>query len=264
MDIITKKSKKTNNIDTLLKVVFKEDIGEDFGNVIPYPYKHEIDRFYTYFWLIDGTFRTKKGIEFFNDIVARFLITYKDKIRLTDYKNLQNNGYDRSIKLKQFQNLKSISINIINQTTRFDGTKDMVFWCLKLYSEEVIKERGIIQFDTLFDYGYTNFKDNVKDFSTLKSKCRSIVMYYLNRNYKLDKYERKLTDKELTMTRSQNMIKVNKDKKQKNNEIVKNFLSGLLAINYKKANGKWNMSKISKDLSLSRNTVIRIIKEENL
>lgn len=266
MSIISKKEQKQNEIsDTYLKIICNSDISEDFGNELPYPTKHFIsDRKIVYYWLILGYFGTKNSLEYINDIKARFLITYKDKIEKTShyptYEKLVN-----PLKLKQFQKLKSKSISIINQTTRFDNSQDFIFWCLKLYCEDIIQERGLCDYETLLEFGITNFQDDVKDFSTLKSKCRNIINWYIDRDYKLSKYERKTkTEEEWIMSRSENMIKVRKNIKEQNILKVKNFLSGMFIDDYKKPSGKWNITKISKDLNLHRETISKIIKEENL
>lgn len=263
--IITKRKEISN---TFLKISFLEDITEEFGNTLPFPSKHEITTEYVYYWLIRGYFGTKKSQEYLNDIKSRFLINYKEKIKETShFSSIETRQIHE---LKEFQKLKSISINIINHSNRFDSSNDFVFWCLKLYTEDLIRERGICQYSTLLEFGEKHFysltqtkNKTCKDYSTLKSKCKSIINYYINNNYKLDKYERKLTNEELLMLRSKNMLKVNENKKLDNNKIVKNFLTGMFVDDYKK-NDNWNVSLISKTLKLSRNTIYRVIKEENL
>lgn len=260
MNIISKNASETN---TFLKIVFREDMSEEFGNTLPFPSKHFLDGNFTYYWLIRGFFNTKNSCEYINDIKARFLITYKEQIKDTKHYYTKENQLN-IFELKQFQNLKSISINIINQTNRFDSSKDMVFWCLKMYCEDIIEERGLCDYDTLLRFGEKHLKDDTKDFSTLKSKCRSIINYYINKNYELDKYRRKMNDEELSMSRSKNMTKVREKIRDNNTTKIKNFLSGMFIEEYKKPNGKWNVSLISKELNVSRNTIYRVIKEENL
>lgn len=255
--IITQKKEKLN---TIIKIDVKNDIGDEFGNSIPYPSHHYIDTHtMSYYYFIDGFFHTKKGIEYINDVKARFLITFKDDIKaISHYKTDKESQY----KLKDFGNLKSIAVDIINKVNRYDGTKDFVFWCLKLYAEKIITERGLIQYDTLLDFGYVNFKDDVKDNATLKSKCRSIVKYYIEKDYQLDKYVKKGYSKELRMTRAEHIKEVHTKRTENTKNIIKNFLSGLLAPNYKfKSSGKWNTSKIAKDLKLNRKTVIAHLKD---
>jgi hypothetical protein len=259
--IITQNEEKWN---TNLTISFKNDISEHLGVLIPYPNNY-ISRngLWVFSWIIDGVFNTNKGSEFLNDIVARFLITFNEDIFDTKYFRKLNNENTSTYKLKNFQGLKSITISKINETNRFDGTTDFIFWSLKLYSERVILETGIITFDRLFDYGYYHFNPSngitkvCKDLSTLKAKCRSIVNYYIDRNYELDRYIRKTkTKEEWIMTRTQNMIKQNKKKGLSNRQKIEHLLSGMFVEDlYKKPNGKYNISNIMKDLGLSRNTI---------
>jgi hypothetical protein len=258
--IITQNKEKWN---TNLTISFKNDITEHLGNVIPYPNNYITQNgLWVFSWIIDGFFDTNKGNDFLNDIVARFLITFKEDIFDTKYFRKKYNEDTTTYKLKNFQDLKSITISKINETNKFDGTTDFIFWSLKLYSERVIIETGIITYDRLFEYGFYHFNPSngvskvCKDLSTLKAKCRSIVNYYIDRNYKLDRYQRKLTDEEYRMTRQENMRKVNEKRSLTNRQKIENLLSGMFVEDlYKKPNGKYHISNIMKDLNLSRNTV---------
>ena len=190
-------------------------------------------------------------------LLAFFTFTFSAQIDVKLYDKANSNNYYQEIE------------NIINKSNRFDNSQDMVFWCLKLYAEDVIQERGIVCYDDLMSFGekfnlYEDINSNKGQKSTFKSKCRGIVNYYINNGYKLSKYQRKLTDEELSMSRSENMTKIRLNIKKENNEKVKRYLTGLFPETLKKPNGKWNVSKISKDLKLSRPTIIRIIEEENL
>ena len=273
MDIITEKKKiskkewenRRENGDydnTVLKVSFKCDISEDIGDILPYPDKHYINNIRSYYWYIDGFFGTEKAAEYINDIKARFLITYKNDISdIQHYKTEEK----AKLHLKDFQKLKSQVIGIINQTNRFDNSQDFIFWSLKLYAEDMIFERGLIDFNTLWDFAYENFNNTstkaCKDNSTLKSKCRSIVNYYIDKDYALDKYKRKTTDEEWNMTRSENLTKVNKQKGEATKRKIENYITGMFAEDYKKPNGKWHITKLQKSLNISRVTLTKYLKE---
>lgn len=256
-----------SNLNTVLKIeCYGSDVSVSFGNEVPYPNRRHSsnDSFnkFTYEWLIDGYFYTIKSSDFINDIKARFLLSFENIKEVKTY-NVPNNE-EKTYKLKRFQNLKSIPNHKISEyTNRFDSSPDYVFWCLKIYTEDIIKQRGLCEYETLLRYASLHFSDHKKGFSTVKSKCRSIINYYINKDYKLDKYERKFTNEELKMTRQENIIKKNKKVKNDNTMKVKNFLTGMFIDEYKK-NGKWNILKISKDLKMSRNTIYRVLQEENL
>ena len=63
------------------------------------------------------------------------------------------------------------------------------------------------------------------------------------------------------MTRTENMHRINTEKVDKNYKKVANILTGLFNDEYKKKNGKWHIMKIAEELSMSRNTVSKYIKE---
>lgn len=259
--IIAEKKKNINN--TCLKIVFNDDIGDDFGNTLPYPSKHYIAAgLWSYTWILDGFFGTNKALEFLNDIKARFLITYPHEIDEIRHFNTKE---ESRVRLKHFQGLASKARAIIKTTARYDGKDDFIFWCLKLEAENLIEQTGQVRYDWLLDFALLNFGETstkkCKDSSTLKSKCRSITNYYIERNFELDKYQRKTkTDKEWILTRTENMKRIKTEEAEKNRKALQNFLSGMFANDYKKKNGKWNVAKISKALNMSRPTVAKHLK----
>ena len=117
------------------------------------------------------------------------------------------------MKLRQFQGLKSRAIQKIRQVTRFDSSKDFIFYTIKFYAEDLIKRKTIFTQNELEDFAIINFIDKAKDRSTLKAKCRNIHNYYLERNFEPDgsKYIKK--DKDLVMATRQEHAK--KKAKQK-------------------------------------------------
>jgi hypothetical protein len=251
--------------NTVLQVSFRSsDVGSDFGNIIPYPSKHNVAKNgdFIYYWNIKGFFGTKKSMSFINDMKARFLITYKDEVKEVKHYNTEEKWFN---KLGHFQHLKSIAVNKINETNRFDNARDMIFWCIKLYAEDVIKERGSVDYDTLLEFGITNFDPHIgvdkacKDFSTLRAKCKSIFNYYDNKNFRLDKYERKCTDEEYKMTRAQNMKRVKERQAEETRKKIEHFMSGMFIDEYKKPNGAWNKSKLAEALNISRQTLANYI-----
>lgn len=276
MDIIAKKYEKDNN--TCLKIQFNQDITEDLGNILPYPSKAFVteknlpyitqtitQQVFIYYWYIDGFFGTNKAIDFINDIKARFLITYPQEIDKISHFDTQEKA---NLHLRQFQGIKSKALAIIHHTSRFDGSEDFIFWSLKIKAENLIVEHQQVRYDWLLDFALVNFGTTsikaCKDSSTLKSKCRSIVNYYINKNFTLDCYQKKYNTEveleNLKMTRVENIKKVNQEQEEKNKKTIQNFLSGMFAADYKKPNGKWNISKLSKDLKMARGTVTKHIK----
>lgn len=254
---------KTN---TWLHIQFNEDISSELGNTLPYPHHHYIkNNSIVYCWLIDGFFNTKKNIEFLNDIIARFKITFIDSKYLKHSEDLKSNI--TPIRLKQFQNLKSKAKEIVKEKyQRAETHQDYVFWCIKLYCEDLIKQDGLIIYDSLERWAFENFIDHCKDKSTLRAKCRGTYNWYFERNWQIGRANKKYNNLknywEQTMaTRKDHMIQVNKNKADVTKRKVLNCVTGQMKDLYKNKNGKWNVSKIAKESGTSRNTVYKYLKE---
>lgn len=248
--------------NTWLHISFSDDITSELGNVIPYPHYHYMrNNKLVYCWLIDGFFDTLKGIQFLNDIIARFKITFETSQYLKH--TVDTESTICPLKLKAFQNLKSRAIQRIQQTTRFDGTRDFIFYCLKLHAEIIIKEKGIFSYDELEDFAISNFIEKAKDRSTLKSKCKNIFNWYLDRNFELTRtvYEKK--EKDLVMATRQEQGRYMADLKAKEaKEKIQNAITGLLADSmFKKKNGSWNSVAIAEYLSIDPRTVRKHLKD---
>ncbi|WP_099345663.1 hypothetical protein [Malaciobacter marinus] len=252
---------KTN---TWLRIQFDDDISEELGNSIPYPQKHEFKNGKViYSWFLDGYFDTTQGYEFLNDIIARIQITFENSKYLEHKKDEETTL--KPIKLKQFQNLKSRAIQKIYESTRYDSTKDFIFYCLKLHAEVIIKEKGIFSYDELEAFAIDNFINKAKDRSTLKAKCRNIFNWYLDRNFELTKSVYVKKDKgEVMATRVEHAKKITKNTSEKYKKKILNCVTGMFKDEYIKANGKWNVSKIAKDTGTTRPTVMKYLPKDTL
>jgi hypothetical protein len=257
--------KELKSTHTWLYLEFKKDITDLFGNDIPYPNKHFINdkNNFVFCWLIDGFFDTQKGYEHLNDIIARFMLIDAQTRLVKRYKTQTNS---KAIKLKAFHNLKSLYWKKQNNNkktyTRADVQHDSVFWALKYFAEDLIREDGFIIHQKLEDFGLENFASNKYDNSTIKAKCRSIYYWYSDRDWAIGRAKRKYeTKEELMASRSEHMKKVNKTRQEETKRKVINCVTGMFSNEYKKANAEWNISKIAKDSGTSRNTVYKYLKE---
>jgi len=236
------------------------DVTDSFGNIIPYPSMHyqDTDGLLIYGWLIDGYFRTKNNIEFLNDIIARFLLTFSEELKLKKIQTVKTS--QNCYKLRNFQNLKSI-VEQKKEYSRADTNFDNTFWVLKLRAEDIIKHKGYVTYDELLSFAFESFTD-LKDKSTLKSKCRSIVKWYKSRDWEIGRANKKFNSKEeLMATRKEHMININKRKAELTKRKITNMVTGIFASEYKKKNGEWNITKIAKEAKVARNSVYKYIKE---
>jgi hypothetical protein len=258
MNYSTKERQSQYISNTIIKIKTKDlDFCTSFGDTIPYPQKHYIDNLghYVYYFVVDGFFSTKNNNVFLKDILKRLLITF-DNINIESVKNT-NTSYEYYLKLKEFKALKSLSHNIKEYKSNLDNNHDEKFWILKLYAETLISKYGIFSLDELLEYGKFHFKE-IQDY---KYKCKSIYNYYVENDFtktykKVDK-----TKEQIVASRQEHMIKLNKNKAAEAKRKVVNLTTGLLRNEYKKKNGKWNITKIAEEARVSRDTVYKYLKE---
>jgi len=209
-------------------------------------------------WLIKGYPGTAKSKDYFNDIIARFIIAFKEykPERLPYRPNLAREAIvntKQPYDLKLFQNLPSLywANKKLIWSADSVGTIDQIFWAIKLYTEELIKEFGEgtpVPYEFLEEFALRNFFDR-KDKSTLRAKCRNIWNSIPKR-------------REWKMTRSERAKKNAELKKQRARAILLGFIqNNLLADEYKKADGTWNIKELSKATGLHRNTISKHLKE---
>ena len=249
---------------------------------LPIPTHHEfINRGYILAYAIDGYFGTNKTNQYLNDIIARFLITFKDlkPSRMLDFKpsscgavaphrqpvkssNAHIKYYPKIYKLREFQKLKSLKKKQY-APTRADNFNDYVFWSIKLYCEDLIRDQGLATSDQLIQFATSNFIQ--KDKSTLKAKCRSIWNYYEIRNWQLPKSYKKQEKEKVMATRKENIQKVNENRKRKTQNTIKAILDDIfLQDTIKFKNGKYRIGEIAKLTDYTEKTVSKHLKELNL
>ena len=149
-------------------------------------------------------------------------------------------------------------------------TKDKIFWAIKFYVEDTIKQQGEyipIPYQTIEEFAFAKFTEKEK--STLRAKCRAIWYWYDKRNWVIENYEpprwnyqrKTKDDKELLMTRIENIKKIHKNKKEITRKKILNLITGMFKNDYIKKDLSYNVSRIAKDTNLSRPTIIKHLKE---
>ena len=265
MDIISKKSELSKSFWLFFYINGIGDEWIEYDLPIPTFHKH-VNKGYQIAWAIDGYFGTPKGQEFLNDVLARFLISFKsENIERLSYRPPLDDKtakiYAKVYKLREFsKQLKSLPVKRYIPK-RADSFEDFTFWAIKLYAEDLIRQSGLIVYERLESWALSQFES--KERSTIRAKCRSVWRWYEERDFQLSrKYENKEQYRRETMaSRSEHIIKLNKERGEANKRAVINLMTGLFAGDYRKKTGSWNVSKIAKQLKMSRNTVAKIIKE---
>ena len=243
-----------------MTITIQGDGSEIFDYSLPLPHNYfRNGNIYTIEYIINGYFHTTKSIAYLNDIIARFTLSMEvldTKISSSD---------DEGIELASFQGLKSIVRH--KDYEAIDIGLDNIFYAIKYYTEDLIRESGEgnpIAYSLVESFAFARFIDRAKDKSTLKAKCRSVWNWYNDRNWTIPKRHernRKQYYEDTKMTRTENMHRINAEKVDKNYKKVANLLTGLFNDAYKKKNGKWHIMKIAEELSMSRNTVSKYIKK---
>jgi len=214
-------------------------------------------------WMINGFPGTKKSQEYFNDIIARFLLTFAEhrpeRLAYRPYTERKAHKIlDRAYELEQFQGLKSISLPYkVQERSETAHHIDQVFWAIKNFTEACIQKFGegvVVPYQTIEDFAMRNFLAK-KERSTLRAKCRSVWNWYNERNWVIPQ------TREFEMTRSERAKANAKMKYERAQAAVLGLVKGLIADEFKKKSGAWNITKIAKHLGMSRDTVRKHLKE---
>lgn len=218
-----------------------------------------------YGWALNGYFGTHKAQEFLKDIQQRLLYTFTDyKPEILpfkpDLKARKSQIFLRSYELKEFSTrLESIK-HISRVELNIDSYKDQVFWELKIYAEIRIKENGIFSYDELLEFGEYQCLDRVKDYSTLRAKCKSIFNWYLMRDFEIGRQKSERTAEEIMATRQEKLSEARKIKTERALTAIKVAINALQEQNkLYKPNGKPNLSLIERTAGISRETVRKYI-----
>jgi len=165
--------------NTKLSITIQGDGSEIFDYSLPHPIKYTRNgNRYTLEYAIKGYFSTKSSYEYLNDIIARFTLSMK--VLSTNISSTEDTG----IELSYFKGLKSIKR--ANNYEKGDRGEDNVFWSIKLYTEDLIRQSGegnLIAYSLLESFAFSRFIERSKDKSTLKAKCRGIWEWYENINW---------------------------------------------------------------------------------
>ena len=251
------------NLNTKMSLTIKGDGSELFEYNLPTPHnyiRNSLDRYTIEYYLHGNFYCTNKAGEYLNDILARFTLS----MQIIEAQAHVVKGYQKHT-LKLYENNKFNGLKSIQKfkyTETVDIGRDNVFWAIKLYVEDLIKESGgtMVAYSLLESFAFAHFVDRAKDRSTLKAKCRSIWNWYDARNWTIPKRSEK-TMKETKMTRSEHLKNVKKKEEEANRIKVVNAITGLMSQEYKKKSGTWHIGRICAATNLSHNTVKKYIKE---
>jgi hypothetical protein len=237
--------------NTKISITIKGDGSEIFEYSLPHPHRYTRNGdIYTLEYIINGFFYTQKGVAYLNDILARFTLSMSVKSTEITHSD------DKGIELSLFQGLKSVVRH--KDYERVDVGQDNLFWAIKLYTEDLIREYGEhkeVAYSLIESFAFSRFIERAKDKSTLKAKCRSIWNWYNERDWTIPKR------KGLGMSRQEGAKKAREKRMADTKRKILSIVTGMFKDEYKSKNGTWNVSKIAKDSGTSRNSVMKYLKE---
>lgn len=228
-------------------------------------------KYEVYKLVVDGFGGTDKAKRFFSDIIARFEMINTDIFADIEQKFTSEPCQVGLKKLSEL--LPSLPSSCVRYVERVlnnpQGYIDPYFVAIKAQMELFISQGLTSNYFILFDWAIKEFPN--KDFSTLKSKARSVYNWYAERSFSLKNsvYKRKLTDKEYQMTRSENMKRVKTNQKIDTRNKIKGVLDDDVLFNeYKHTEGRWagyiNVEKLAKRLNMRNETIRSHLKEMGL
>ena len=264
-------------------------------NLIIYP-RNKNGVFIGYF--IEGFFGTEKAKAFLADIIKRFEKTflklshigYIERIKhplIIDENTNCHFQMEVIYSLKDFSRvLDSLDSKVSKKEEKIENLKiakalgekkttdDALFDYMRFIAYDFVKANGkeALTREYLEKIGEIGNEvlGKTKEFSTIRAKAKSIYNWVI-KNYN-DKsgvwnwnYVRKTkNDEELEMTRRERALKNSKEQYEKAHKKIMSLLTGMFKDEYKKKSGKWHISKIAKDLGMSRDTIRKHLKDEGL
>lgn len=236
----------------------------DAGLPIPHYLQHTSNGGAFIAWKIDGYFGTKRALEFLNDVIARVILTLRaERLAYRPYveerKESAHIYNGPPVTLKQLAaGLDSLPSKWSAYVPKAESGKDRIFWAIKWKVEQMIADQGEglpVSFDLLLQWAVTNFIDQAKDKSTLKSKCRSVWNWYDDIGWKTTNWRVN------TMSRAEAAANAANAKVEQARKKIIDAMNSVLAETLKKKNGKWNAKKIAEVAGVSEKTVRKHLKE---
>lgn len=225
-------------------------------------------QFIVYKLVVDGFGGTKRAKRFETDILLRFQILNDNIFSDIETKfTSEPSSYNLKELSKRLPSLPSYDKDFIARV--LDNPKkyeDLCFWAMKAQMELLIKQGYTQSYNTLLEWALEQFSS--KEFSTLKAKAKSIFNWYHTRGFKIfGAYERKTTDKEYQMTRSENMKRVKTLQKATTQAKIKALIddSGLFECDFRHKDGQYkglvNVPKLARYMDVSEMTIRRNLKD---
>lgn len=207
---------------------------------------------------IDGYFTTKRGIEFLNDAIARFIQTFgREAVKPAPIPQQRRPDIERDIvlHLQEFvANLESLKQKTANKAPTQLVNIDETFWAMKLWFERQLSQNRIPSETELQAVGQMHAPH--KESSTIRAKARSIYRWYAARGFEPTKDTRKRTIGDEPMTRQEAARIATQTKVAR----VKSKIEAAVNI-LKMQNKRISCRSIAEAAQISRNTAAKYLRE---
>ena len=225
-------------------------------------------KFCVYKLVIDGFGGSKQSSKFLTDTILRFELLNNG---IFDSIETKFTSEPSSYNLKQLSKLlpslpsynKNFIARVLDNPQKYE---DLYFWAMKWQMELFIHQGNIYSYEVLLNWALEQFPN--KEYSTLKAKARSIFNWYWARGFKtFGAYERKTTDEEYQMTRSENMKRVKTLQKATTQAKIKALIDdgGLFECDFRHKDGQYkglvNVPKLARYMGVSEMTIRRNLKD---
>ncbi len=261
-----------------------------------------IEHYEGYFigYAIKSTIKTKKQKEFYKDLSLRLKKTFLKRTSLKRVENSsvwalqyaldngyvevhRNNIYEMKYLASACESLTSKEEKekrLDNSTTKeelaiyastYEKSEDALFDFIRHkvydYKKIALIEKREVTLKDLENYALAIAKIGYevvggKGISTAHAKAKNIAKWTF---YNYGKRKRKTkTEEELQMTRRERALTNAREKYEKAHKKIINLITGLYAEEYKKRGRKYNITKIAKELKMSRDTIRKHLRDENL
>jgi hypothetical protein len=212
-------------------------------------------------YLIDGYFRTEKNMRYLNDIIARFILTLPIRERLMWEPSEEHKQLDQVYKLKEFQELKSLTRKYVPKLNGHMAGDDPKFWELKLYIEHRTRDNGgegsYVAFDMVLNHALAFYE--FKDLSTARAKTRNIWNWYESRGFKYHILKHKKGKEEVMATRQEQIVKARAALQKQKKEKVYKAIVGLQFFQE-----KLSARNVAAQAGVSKDTAAKYLREWRL
>jgi hypothetical protein len=242
-------------------------------------------------YAIEGFFGTARNRKFLQDIIARIMATLMhegaQKVEYVEHKpyipdsdiahfyperiyNLRDDLSPSLISVRDFEDDKERDKVYALFSAFGANTEDLLFDAIRFAVYDFVRANGksALTYEYVEEIARIKYEiiGSKKGWSTAKAKAKAIYRWVME-NYNPGSgknnwnYKRKMSEEELAMTRAERARANARKREEESRKKVLNAVTGLVADELKKKNGKWSYAKIARFTGLDPDTVRKHMKK---